>query len=84
MELIDYFVVLAGSTIANAVFNHFEKHLSWWRRLAKLAAVLTVLALVGAALGRHAFYAALAFLTIGQIILHAWVVSAPRPHGRAL
>lgn len=72
METLDYLIVIAGGLAANIVFNVFEKHLPWWRRAAKFAAVIAVLALIGAAFGRLAVYAVLGLLAIGQVILHAW------------
>ncbi|MGH8429891.1 MAG: hypothetical protein ACREUF_05770 [Solimonas sp.] len=72
MEAFDYLVVIAGGLAGNIIFNNFEKHLPLWRRAAKFTVLLAVLALVGAVLGRYAFYAVLVLLTLGQIILHAW------------
>jgi hypothetical protein len=72
MKPIDYVVVVAGGIVANIVFNNFEKHLPVWRRVLKFAVLVTALALIGAALGRIAFYASLAILMVGQIVLHAW------------
>ncbi|MGH8430144.1 MAG: hypothetical protein ACREUF_07045 [Solimonas sp.] len=72
MAPIDHMMVLAGGLIANIVFNNFEKHLPVWRRCAKFAVLVSALAVIGALFGRLVFYVALAALTLGQVVLHAW------------
>ncbi len=72
MSLIDLGVLVLSWAIGNWVFNTFEKHLPWWRRVLKLVILMGVLWLVGFGLGRGAMWIFVALLGVGQIILHAW------------
>jgi hypothetical protein len=72
METIDFVIVIAGGIAANAIFDNFEKHVPLTRRVAKFTVLLAILALTGLLLGRGGFYGALALLTVGQVLLHAW------------
>ncbi|MDP1823414.1 MAG: hypothetical protein Q8L48_09235 [Archangium sp.] len=65
-------LVLLGIVVGNVVFNNFEKHLPWWRRVAKHGLVFGVVAAVRILFGGWALLAVLGALTIGQVVLHAW------------
>jgi hypothetical protein len=68
----DILLVLAGVLVGNLVFNNFEKHLPWTRRIVKHGVLWLVLVGVRALLGGWGLVVALALLTAGQIVLHAW------------
>jgi hypothetical protein len=65
-------LVLAGIALGNVVFNAFEKHLPWWRRVLKHGLLFAALAAVRVTGGGGALAAALVVLTLGQVVLHAW------------
>ena len=65
-------VFMVASIAYFLVFNNFEKHLPAKRRIVKLFVVIAVLAMIGILFGRYAFWAVITFMTIGQVILHAW------------
>jgi hypothetical protein len=65
-------LVLAGIVVANVVFNAFEKHLPWWRRVVKHGLVFAVVAAVRVVFGAWALLGVLAALTAAQVVLHAW------------
>jgi hypothetical protein len=65
-------LVLLGIALGNLVFNNFERHLPWWRRVLKHGLVFCVVAAVRVFAGTAAFLALLGVLTLGQVILHAW------------
>lgn len=66
-------IVLAIASVAYfVVFNNFEKHLPIRRRVIKLAVVVGILTVIGVLGGRYFFWGIIAFMTIGQIILHGW------------
>ncbi len=69
---VDLVVVIGGWAAGNVVFNGFEQHLPWHRRLLKLVAMLTVFTAVGVLGGRVAFYVLLAVVGFGITVLHAW------------
>ena len=54
----------------NLVFNGFEQHVSWRRRLLKLLALLTLFTTAGVLGGRVAFYVLLAVVAAGITVLH--------------
>lgn len=65
-------LVLLGILAGNLIFNNFEKHLPWWRRVVKHGLLFVILALLRVLLGGWALLGALLVLTLGQIVLHAW------------
>ena len=66
-------VVVAIACIAYFLaFNNFEKHLPLQRRVVKLFVVIGVLTGIGISFGRYTFWAIIALMTIGQVILHGW------------
>lgn len=65
-------LVLGGIVLGNVVFNAFEKHLPWWRRVLKHGLVFGIVAAVRIALGAGALLAVLGVITAGQLVLHAW------------
>jgi hypothetical protein len=65
-------LVLSGIVLGNVVFNAFERHLPWWRRVLKHGLVFVVLAAVRLAFGGWALLAVLGVVTAGQLVLHAW------------
>ena len=65
-------LVLAGIVAGNVVFNAFEKHLPWWRRVLKHGLLFGALAAVRLVFGGWALLGVLLALTAGQVALHAW------------
>jgi hypothetical protein len=54
------------------VFNNFEKHLPFKRRVIKLFVVIGTLAVIGIFFGRYLFWGIIFVMTVGQAILHGW------------
>jgi len=54
------------------VFNNFEKHLPFIRRIIKLFVVIGTLAVIGILFGRVLFWGIIFVMTVGQVILHGW------------
>ncbi|MEE9225744.1 MAG: hypothetical protein V3U68_06080 [Bacteroidota bacterium] len=79
--IIDFVIVTAGWIVGNIVFNNFEKHLPWYRRLLKHLAILVLFFVFGALGGRLAFYSLLLLFAIGITILHAWWFPKHGIHG---
>lgn len=52
-------LVLLGIGVGNVVFNNFEKHLPWWRRVVKHGLVFLVVAAVRVMFGGWALLAVL-------------------------
>lgn len=72
MLIIDYIIIPAGWILGNIIFNNFEKHLPWHRRLVKLVLTTGILYIVGYFFGRVVLYSVLASMAVGMVILHAW------------
>ena len=71
--LTEILMVLAIASAAYfIVFNNFEKHLPFKRRIAKLLVVVGVLAVLGILFGRYVFWGIITLMTLGQIYLHGW------------
>lgn len=70
MTWFDFLFIIFGWSAGNYLFNNFEKHLSWHRRIQKLLVMIGILYLIGL-LGREFLYAVLAIMIIGMTYLHA-------------
>lgn len=68
----DALFIIAGWAIGNTIFNNFEKHLPWTRRIAKLVCILVVLLTLDILFGRIALACALGAMLLGMVILHAY------------
>lgn len=68
----DILLVLGGILAGNAVFNNFEKHLPWAKRVAKHGVLYGILVLIRYFLSGWGLLAALLLITAGQVVLHAW------------
>jgi hypothetical protein len=73
VSFVEIFIVF---TIASAayflVFNNFEKHLPFGRRITKLFVLIGILTVIGLLFGRYAFWGIITLMTMGQIYLHGW------------
>ena len=69
---IDFLIAAGVAFAANVVFNNFERHLPLARRIIKNAVLLAILVGIGLVGGRIAFWSAIALLTAGQVVPHAW------------
>jgi len=72
INLIDLGVLVLGWAIGNAVFNNFEKHLPWWRRILKLVILVGALSLIGLLFSRRVMWVLVLLLGVGQVVLHSW------------
>jgi hypothetical protein len=73
ISLVEILSVLTIASIAYfLVFNNFEKHLPYQRRVTKLFIVIGVLSVIGILFGRFAFWGVIGLMTIGQVYLHGW------------
>ena len=68
--------MLAAIVLGNVVFNAFEKHLPWWRRLLKHGLLFATVAAVRITLGGWALCYLLAVINAAQVVLHAWYFQA--------
>ena len=71
MQLLDLIIIISGWGIGNLIFNNFEKHLPWWRRIAKIVIIVGVLFLIGL-IGRIWIYVSLGIMALGIAILHGY------------
>lgn len=58
--------------LGNILFGHFEEHTLRWRRVAKFAVVIGLVALVGQTLGRAWVYAGLGVLSLAVLYIHGF------------
>jgi hypothetical protein len=66
-------VVLGVASVAYfLMFNNFEKHLPFGRRIIKLFVLTGILTVIGLLFGRYAFWGIITLMTMGQIYLHGW------------
>src|SRR5215204_1286611 len=73
ISLVEILSVLTIAGIAYfLVFNNFEKHLLFQKRVTKLFIVIGVLSVIGVLFGRFAFWGVIGLMTIGQVYLHGW------------
>ena len=72
IRAVDLVIVIAGWAAGSAVFNGYEQHLRWHRRLLKLVAMLSVFTIVGVLGSRVAFYGLLAVVGLAITVLHGW------------
>ena len=70
MRYIEWIIIISGWTIGNIIFNNFEKHLHWSRRILKLILILIFLYIADLFFGRIVIYSILALMLIGIILLH--------------
>lgn len=71
VSLTEILIVLAIASLAYfVVFNNFEKHVPLHQRLAKLAILVGILAIIGLLFGRVAFWGIIGLMTLGQVYLH--------------
>jgi hypothetical protein len=71
LKIFDLIFIISGWGLGNLIFNKFEKHLPWWRRIGKLLMIMGILYLVGLA-GRAWIYAVLGMMMTGMTVLHAY------------
>lgn len=69
---LDTCIIVAGWIIGNAVFNNFEKHLSWVRRFTKLICIVLVLLGIEIFAGRVAMYSTVGVMMLGMTALHGY------------
>lgn len=72
MELIYYFILILGWIIGNIIFNNFEKHLPFYRRIIKLVFIITLFFVVDLIFGKVGFYVLIGLFFLGIFILHFW------------
>ena len=73
ISLTEILIVLITASIAYfLVFNNFEKHVPFKKRITKLFVVVGVLAVIGILFGSMIFWGVIFLMTIGQFILHGW------------
>ena len=70
--LFDFAVLWSGWFIAQLLFQGFEAHVPWSKRLSKLLIISLVLAAVHRWLGRPFFYGLLLLMSVGIAILHGY------------
>ncbi len=70
--IIDLLIVLVVLILVNILFNNFEKHLSYKRRILKHGVLFIVIALIRMLIGQVFFLIILGLLSLGPVILHAW------------
>jgi len=71
MKWVDFIIMVIGWGMGNIVFNNFEKHVPWWKRLVKLLLIVAVLYFIGL-IGRLWIYIALGVMATGMGILHLY------------
>ena len=69
---IDYIIVPLGWLIGNIVFNNFEKHQSFYRRIFKFVLIVIIIYGIGLFFGRIPLYAVMGLLVFGIVLLHGW------------
>lgn len=65
-------VVMSLFAVGSILFGHFEEHRPKWRRLLKVAVVLTLVLGLSATVGREWAFAALSLPLIGAAFIHLW------------
>lgn len=70
--LVDIAIFLGGWIVAQLLFNGFEEHEPWSKRLTKIAVLTIIFGAVDYFLGRSFFYGLLGLMAIGIAILHGY------------
>jgi len=77
----DSTVVFAVFTVASILFGHFEEHKPKWRRLLKVAIVVTVVGSLSVTVGRVWALSLLLLPLTGAAIIHLWWLPRHGVHG---
>ncbi len=77
----DTTVVLGIFAIGSILFGHFEEHKPKWRRLLKVAIVLTLVLTLSATVGRGWAFGVLALPLGAAVVIHAWWLPKNGVHG---
>ena len=72
MIYLDLGIVFAGWLVAQLLFSGYEAHVPLRKRIAKIAIMLVVFALIHRFAGRAAFYSLLLLMSVGIAILHGY------------
>lgn len=70
--LFDFLFFFAGWGLGQWLFQAYEAHVPWSKRLGKLLVMALVFVAVYAGLGRPYFYGLLVVMTCGMAILHGY------------
>ena len=68
----EFAVIALLFAVGNVLFGHFEEGTPRWRRLLKMALVMTVGVAISSSLGRGWFWAFLGALALPALVIHAW------------
>ena len=68
----DVAMVMGIFALGSILFGHFEEHKPKWRRVLKVAIVLSVVLAVSATLGRLWAFGLLALPIGAAVVIHAW------------
>lgn len=70
--VLDMGLFLGGWLLAQALFDGYERHEPWSKRLTKMAVMFVVLLVVRLVIGRAAYYGLLLVASVGIAILHGY------------
>lgn len=68
----DLLVLTTGWALSQALFNGYEAHVRWSKRLGKFVTIALVFAAVHFFIGRVVFYGLLALMTAAIAVLHGY------------
>lgn len=72
MIWLDISVLIFGWAIGQFVFNGFEAHVPWRRRIMKFVVIAGILTIFHQVIGRWLFYTALIAMSLGIALLHGY------------